>query len=296
MRTLHLGILFVLSSVVLADTVRLKNGGVLEGVILRDDSDGILLRMKHGSTTLKRDQIVSVEKSTPKEDAGAGSRVPNWTGAIQTLASRPWAKGLKQIPATVIDKGILRYVPYISFKADDYEFNIYGDPDAPAGIEIGIRRELLKRATARQNCLDLVLALLGDKPDQALLKTLNLGIDKQVREGLTFEVTPETAEDAYGGWWISVYDEKLLDSQRATEEEIRRITESRDTIQKAETEEVKDEGTAALWNREDLRDARPSSGDADLVYRRDLHRGSSGYSASSEYSSMCGATTKSGGS
>lgn len=295
MRTLHCGFFLLLSSLVAADTVRLKNGGVLEGVVLRDDSDGVVLRMKHGSTTFKRDQVLSVEKVESRTEASTSSRLPQWTRALETLASRAWANGLRQIPSTVIDKGILRFVPYLSFKAGEYEFNIYGDPDAPAGIEIGIRHDLLKSAAAKQACLDLMLSLLGDQGDRDFLKSLNLAIDKQGRDGLTFEVTPETADDAYGGWWISVYDEKLLEAQRATAEEIRRIAESRDTIQKAEPEPVNDESSAALWNRSDLQDARPSSGDQDLVYRRDVHRGSGGYAASSEYSSFCGAPTQSGG-
>src|SRR5262249_52131303 len=46
----------------------------------------------------------------------------------------------------------------------------------------------------------------------------------QHRGRLTFEITPETAPDAYGGWWVSIYDEALLDQSRATEKELKAIT------------------------------------------------------------------------
>ncbi len=95
MKTLLCGFFLLLSSLVAADTVRLKSGGVLEGVVLRDDSDGILLRMKHGSTTLKRDQVLSVEKLESRNEGRTDSRLPQWTWALETLASRAWANGLR---------------------------------------------------------------------------------------------------------------------------------------------------------------------------------------------------------
>src|SRR4030095_5272980 len=71
----------------------------------------------------------------------------------------------------------------------------------------------------------------------AALRSLDLKPGKTEREGLTFEVTPETAEDAYGGWWISVYSPKLLDEARATEEELRKLSVTEDELEKEEQAE-----------------------------------------------------------
>jgi hypothetical protein len=54
--------------------------------------------------------------------------------------------------------------------------------------------------------------------------------DLVVREGLTLEITPPAAEDAYQGWWVSVYDRRLLDAQRASDKEMASITVSKSSI------------------------------------------------------------------
>ena len=142
----------------------------------------------------------------------------------KTAELQSWASGLQQIPATVIDKGVLRHVPYKSFRAGDYEVNIYGDPDNPAGVEVGIYKSLIQSRDAKSQCMEFMSALLNDPADRELLKSLKLTEDIKIRDGLTFEVTPETAEDAYGGWWISVYDSAALDRSRASPKELAAIT------------------------------------------------------------------------
>src|SRR5688572_1173986 len=81
--------------------------------------------------------------------------LPGRTRCRQTLSVKPWAKNLKQIPSTVIDKGVLRAVPYTSYRAGEVELNLYGDPEAPACFEIGIHGSLLTQAAAKKNCYDL---------------------------------------------------------------------------------------------------------------------------------------------
>src|SRR5258708_6978135 len=163
---------------------------------------------------------------------------------------------IQKIPATVIDKGILKDVPYQSFKCGDYELNIYGDPDRPACLEIGVRNELLKSVEAKSNCVEFIKAMLNRPDDQAVLLSLKREKDMKRRAGLTFEVTPETDEDAYGGWWVSVYDEALLDSSRASEKELNLITQSREQIkQPAQPSKGQD---VPGWNADDLKNARPA--------------------------------------
>ena len=125
---------------------------------------------------------------------------------------------LQQIPATVIDKGPLRHVPYLSYRAGDVELNVYGDPDTPACVEIGTSSGDSAR---RDACRYGLLAALQSSLDRGFLETFTAG--KQTRGSLTFEVTPETAPDAYGRWWVSVYDTKLLDASRASEPELKGI-------------------------------------------------------------------------
>jgi hypothetical protein len=231
-----LGVL-CMAGVVSADTIRLKNGGILEGVILKEGDGAVVVRLKYATVTLDRSDIEAIEKKAPEPPAAAApARLPRWDRCIDVVTSRPWAGDLRQIPATVIDKGILKNVPYMSHKSGNYEFNLYGDPDDPAGIEIGVSRELLRSDPAKAECLEVVAALLAPK-DAATLRSLNLKPGKVESDGLSFEVTPETAEDAYDGWWVSVYSTKLLDEARATEEELRRIAITEEELEKEEEAE-----------------------------------------------------------
>jgi len=279
-----------------ADTLHLENGGTLEGVVLKETPSSVVVRLKYATVTLDRSEITSIEKKALDEPAApAPARLARWDRAIERVASRPWAGELRQIPATVIDTGILKHVPYMSHKSGLYEFNIYGDPDRPAGLEIGVYRDLLKDDAAKKECVEVMASLLGYPGDAEVLRSLNPARDKKEREGLTFEVTPETAEDAYGGWWVSVYDVKELDAARATEEELKQITVDEEDLKKEEEEEKKKapprteprkpaptttkarpQEVIYIWRAPDLKHARPvprvQKHGGRRVYIRGIHR------------------------
>lgn len=248
MRIAAAAILLLLASVASADTIRLKNGGTLDGVLLKEADGSIVVRVKYATVTISRDDVESIEKKPVEAvPAAAPARLARWEKCLETIASRPWAGELRQIPATVIDKGVLKNVPYMSHKAGDVEFNLYGDPDDPAGLEIGLYREALKVDASRKECLAVLSALLGNPKDAEALASMQLAPGKKERDGLVFEITPETAEDSYGGWWITVYDPKLLDEARASEEELKKITVTEEELAKedaAEKDRVKQEQAA----------------------------------------------------
>lgn len=187
--------------------------------------------------------------------------LPTRAKARAAAANAFWGKTLAQIPSTVIDKGVLRNIPYLSYRSGDFELNIYGDPAAPAGVELGIHKDTLRSPTAKKACVDFLGGLL-DPADRALLASLKMDVDKKVRDGLTFEITPPTAEDAYGGWWVSVYDEKALDRSRASEDEMAKITTTRTAVKDAKPaagELDVDGATQGKWASGDLAHARAGS-------------------------------------
>jgi hypothetical protein len=138
-----------------------------------------------------------------------------------------WDGEVTQIPATVIDKGVMKNVPYMSFRSGNYEMNVYGDPAHPAGVEIGVYRELLGNVEAQEHCRTFMAGVMGNDADRLIARGLNATVDSKEREGCTFEVTPATAEDAYGGWWISVYSKSTLEGSRASTQELAAITAPR---------------------------------------------------------------------
>lgn len=191
----------------------------------------------------------------------AARPLPTRAKVRSVVAFKSWARDLRQIPSTVIDVGVLRDIPYTSYRSGGYEVNVYGDPAAPCCVEVGIHGDLLSKPEAKKDCLGLMNSLFEDPEDRKLLAALKLDVDKQERKGLTFEVTPPTAEDAYGGWWISVYDEPLLDASRATKEELKAISTTREDVKKAEAAKTEnplpvDPETEGKWSGGDLEKAR----------------------------------------
>lgn len=153
----------------------------------------------------------------------AAPRLPTAPAAAASLRGSELGKGLEPIPATVIDQGLLRRVPYLSQRAGDLELNVYGDPDAPACVEIGWSGDPSRRVA----CRDALAALLSDPADRDALRALDVAKGKSSRAGLTFEITPETASDAYGSWWVSVYDLKELEAARASDADHRTLSKPR---------------------------------------------------------------------
>lgn len=213
-----------------ADTINLTNGGTLEGVVVKESEDGYVVRLKYATVTLGKDEVTSVVKKAVPANA-APSRLARWDRCVEVIGPKTWDGPIRQVPALVVDEGPLANVPYQSWRSGDYEFNIYGDPDAPAGLEIGVYNKHLKDEAAKKQCVAALAELLGEAKDRDVLKALPLAAGKQQREGFTFEITPETAPDAYGGWWVTAWDDAAIAKARATQEEIDRITATREEME-----------------------------------------------------------------
>ena len=218
-------LLTVLVGTVDADAVHLKNGGTLRGVILKETPSEVILRLKYTTATLSRSEIQSIERDDqPERSEASTSRFLAWEKCLRAAVRQEWIRELFPIPATVIDQGVLRNVPYKSFRSGHYEFNIYGDPENPAGLEVGVYDELVNDASAKANCIRLMTDWLRLPDDRAVVNSLRLTKDRRTVGQLTFEITPPTDADAYGGWWVSVYAEAALDSARASTAELKAIT------------------------------------------------------------------------
>jgi len=189
----------------------------------------------------------------------------------------------------VVTTGTLANVPYQSFRCGPngvFEMNIYGDPDHPAGVEMGVYAPLTADDSAKTRCLDFVASMMGDKTDIAVLRQLNREKDLIKRGGLSLEVTPPTADDSMGGWWVSVYLDDAIAKARASEEEMKQISVQR-TALKAEAEPPATRQAAAntntapaeatgpaptSWTSSDLSYARPTTGSGGSVYVNGYYR------------------------
>jgi len=252
----------ILSARAVADALVLKTGQVVKGEILQNDEKGVLLRMDYGTFTYPKLQIKEIHEE-PREtnleqvvSISPSSRIPRWGDVLLHLTKQPWARDIKQIPATFIDTGVLKNVPYISFRcAYTYELNVYGDPDSPAGIEIGLYRAQLINDAGKTNCIEFIAGILRAAEDTEPLRKLTLEKDVFTRNASTTEITPQSDPDAYGGWWVSIYDEAKLNSARASDAEIRQITVPRNIA----SAPVSVKHPSEQWSKADLNESRPAS-------------------------------------
>ena len=280
--------LFAASVTASADKIMFQSGRIMVGQVIQKDDQHVVIRLDHGITTIPTSMVQSIEITPPpvleKPKASgvaerARSRIPTWDTVTAALAKQKWATNLMPIPATVVDKGQMRYVPYKSYRCgEDYEVNIYGDPDAPAAVEIGVYRSLLKDEAAKTNCIEFIASVMGDQTDAQILRSLKRTQDLIVRNDLTIEITPQTAEDAYGGWWVSFYSVKALDAARATPKEIKEITVAKSSVAGSSATQPADVDPYE-WHQSDISRARPAqagSVSGGQVYVRGYYRMSRG--------------------
>src|SRR5262249_47882137 len=105
----------VLSQQVQADIVTTTSGTKIECVVLQENSDSILMRRGYGTITYPRSVVASITKSPVLTNASVaptthptGQRVPSWNDLLAGLTKAKWATNVQQIPATVIDVGVMK--------------------------------------------------------------------------------------------------------------------------------------------------------------------------------------------
>lgn len=147
------------------------------------------------------------------------SRLPLMRDVVKNAKSEPWAAELHQIPATVIEVGDLANVPYVSFAGKDVELNVYGDPAAPAGIEVGTKDV---SPEVRASLKAFVSRLLSEK-DRAPLATLPEGKEVET-DGLALEITLPDAADGFGAWWVTAFHPAAVKAAQASVGEMNELS------------------------------------------------------------------------
>ena len=263
MKTIRYTFCFLISAclfftpLVFADTLVFVNDSTISGTVLQTNDDEIVLlagdaAFNYKKSSLKEIKVEPLQASQPSKT----ERLPDFKNTVLLLSKQSWARNLAPIPATVIDKGVLRNVPYSSFRCgEDYELNVYGDLKHPAGIEIGIYRKLIENPTAKTNCLNFISDLLNQVADKEMVGKLNLKADYKMSDELTFEITPPTESDSYNGWWVSVYSEHELNLARASDEEMKKISLTKVDAAK----QSDDTNNPSAWSSNDLKLARASA-------------------------------------
>lgn len=211
------------------DTIVLKDGRTVRGLIIKNSVDSVLLQEEFGEKVYPKSEILRIRDEADIDilftDVHRRGDLPSWRVIANDLRTHDEIKSFVEIPATTITAGEFKNVPYKSFRVNkDIEMNIYGDPNDPCGVELGIYGSRKSSAKLRSMLRSYLAGFLTTRAEIAALYGLDLKGSKADAGDITFEATPPEAEDAFGAWWISLYNKKDLDALRLSDAEYAALT------------------------------------------------------------------------
>jgi hypothetical protein len=204
------------------DQVMLKSGVRISGTILAQSKDRVIMRIGDGNVVYPKKAIwriyEDITDQLPFTRLTRPDELPPWWIPLSDLYHEDWVNELKSVAATPIDTGEFRDVPYLSFRANHiYEMNIYGDPMAPAAVEIGYYGNMwFHSRDAQKRCREFIASYLTSLRQLEVIYKLNASGGTQTVAGLGMTITPPGAPDAYGGWWLTVWNPARLAAARAS--------------------------------------------------------------------------------
>jgi hypothetical protein len=206
------------------DAVILRDGTVLEGLIVLNTVDTVVLVNNGDEKRIPKTKIARIRD----EDDGDAShtavitpgQLPPWRIIANDLRTQDNIRSVVQIPPMRVEQGVFAYIPYKSYRVNqNLELNIYGNPENPVALEIGIYDLAKQTRQARSQVRTHMAGFLTSRAALNALYALDLNGGKARAGKLTIEVTPPDAPDAFGSWWLSLYREAELDRYRLSPEE-----------------------------------------------------------------------------
>lgn len=217
------------ASRLMPDTVVMNDGTRIQGLIIRNDATEVVLQKRMEEVEIPKSHIRRIEDGHQTlvyfADIVDPGKLPPWRMIVQDLRSDDNIRTFRQVPATKIETGYLRNIPYLSFRINKrIEMNVYGDPEHPVCLEFGVYERGEKITRFKKIIRAYLAGILSSRQEiDALYKVDEKG--GECRGGnFLFKVLPPTAPEAFGGWWISLYDPKRLESARLPDAAYRKVT------------------------------------------------------------------------
>ena len=210
------------------DSLHLTDGTVVRGLIIKNTSGSVVIQQETDELDVPKSKIVRIIDNADSNVLYTGmnrkGQLPSWRVIANDLRTHDAIKSLVEIPATVIDVADFKNVPYKSFRVnEDVELNIYGDPENPAGVELGIYDPRSFDKKQRKLLRAYLAGFLTTREEIAALYALGLDKGKTQVGNIVIEITPANAFDAYGAWWVSLYNPKELNKVRLSDAEYQRL-------------------------------------------------------------------------
>ena len=211
------------------DQVTMNDGTELHGLILQNTPDLVVIQTDTGEARLPKEYIRRIDDAPDGEaifaDIVRRDELPSWRSVVHDLRTHDSVRRFEQIPPTAIDNGLLRNIPYLSFRANEkWELNVYGDPQKPVAIEFGIYGSERPSQKTRQVFREFIAGHLHDKNQIRALYSLSAK-KRDARGGkLAFRLIAPDDLDGYGGTWIVVYRPDLLPGARLSDQAYAALT------------------------------------------------------------------------
>jgi len=114
-----------------SDSVLLKDGSLHRGLIVQNTAKEVLLQGRYSIQSFPKSEIVRIHNEADIglefTKANTPGDLPAWRVMVNDLRNNDAVKSLEQIPATAIDNGTYKNIPYLSFRINGLiEMNIYG--------------------------------------------------------------------------------------------------------------------------------------------------------------------------
>jgi len=211
------------------DTLILKDGTSIRGTIVRNAAKEVVVQEEFGETTVPKSEIVRIiDLRNAGMEFTAANRpgdLPPWRIIVNDLRLNDAVRSLEQIPATAIDNGLFKNVPYMSFRVNELmELNIYGDPEDPAAVEFGIYGRRSGDDRLRRTLRSFLAGFLSSRESIAALYALPFSGGSSTGRDWGVSIIPKSAPDSYGGWWINLYNPRRLEAARLGDAEYAALT------------------------------------------------------------------------
>lgn len=207
----------------------MNDGTRLRGLILQNTSEMVVLETANGEARIPKAYIRRIDDAPNDEvifaDLVGKDELPSWRSIVHDLRIHDAVRVFEQIPPTAIDSGLLRNIPYLSFRANEkWELNVYGEPERPVAIEFGVYGASGPDEATRRTFREFIAGHLHSKEQIAALYSLAPN-KRDARAGkLAFRLIRPGDQDGYGGTWFVVYRPDALVGARLSNKAYAAIT------------------------------------------------------------------------
>ncbi len=218
------------------DTVIMKDGRRYKGLIVHNTSDAVTIQTPFKEVTLSKSDVVRIQDEsddsvyfTAMQRRGS---LPPWRVIVNDLRLHDKIKTFEQIPATVVESGEFENIPYQSFRINsDVELNIYGDPEDPSAVEVGVYGPRKNSPQLQAMLRQYLAGYLTSRDELQALYSISTDTGGSAKAGsMLLSITTPDAPDSYDAWWVGISNPGELDAIRLSNAEYARLVRPVDEV------------------------------------------------------------------